>query len=280
MTSVPHSGAKSVTPGGSVAGGAGHASARVSASALYRTSALLASRDDVAFRSGFGRHLWGWYVEPHPDGGIIVVATDGKAIGILRDVGGYASAGCYIYATDGLKAAVAPPKPLVGFNEGDTVEVPPRLIETPGMVYATEAGVFVQHSGSYEDDDNQFSLYCEMAEHGSIWSGGYRLIAETMTWRQIPDAFTTPQPGIVYLDPELLARFSRVRGSGWFLYTQADKGGVYRVAHPAEPDFVGFIMPCRTDGAPAPSDPDWFAKATAGETRNAEPIHRRDGDEG
>lgn len=270
MTSVPHSGAKSVTPGSSVAGGAGHASARVSASALYRTSALLASRDDVAFRSGFGRHLWGWYVEPHPDGGIIVVATDGKAIGILRDVGGYASAGCYIYATDGLKAAVAPPKPLVGFNEGDTVEVPPRLIETPGMVYATEAGVFVQHSGSYEDDDNKFSLYCEMAEHGSIWSGGYRLINETMTWRQIPDAFTTPQPGIVYLDPELLARFSRVRGSGWFLYTQADKGGVYRVAHPAEPDFVGFIMPCRTDGAPAPSDPDWFAKATAGETRNAE----------
>ncbi|MNS95524.1 hypothetical protein D3C72_1297910 [compost metagenome] len=192
---------------------------------------------------------------------MIVVATDGRAIGILLDVSGYAATGCYLYATDGLKAAVAPPKPLVGFNEGDMVEVPPRLIETPGMVYATEAGVFVQHSDSYEDEDNQFSLYAEMVEYGPVWSGGYRLIAETMDWHRIPDSFTKPQPGIAYLDPALFGRFSRVQPSGWFLYTQADQAGVYRVAHPAEPDFVGFIMPCRTSGAPASADPDWFTQA-------------------
>lgn len=245
-------------------------SVRVSAKALYRMSALLAERDECACRTGFGRHIWGWYIEPHPQGGVIVVATDGRAIGILLDVSGYATKGCYLYATSGLKAAVAPPKPLVGFNEGDVVEVPPRLIETPGMVFATEAGVFVQHSDSYEVEDNQFSLYAEIAEHGSIWSGGYRLIAETMDWRRIPDSFTKPQPGIAYLDPSLLARFSRVQPSGWFLYTQADQAGVYRVAHPAEPDFAGFIMPCRTSGAPASVDPDWFTQARQASRRGGE----------
>lgn len=236
-------------------------SARVSASILHRLSGLLADRDDCACRTGFGRHMWGWYVEPHPDGGVIVVATDGRAIGVMIDRSGHASAGCFIYATDGLKAAVAPPKPLIGFNEGDSWPVDPRAIEVPGEVYATTAGVFVQHSGDYEVEDNQFSLYAEMAEFGSVWAGGYRLIAETMDWRRIPNAFTAPEPSFAYLDPSLLARFSRVRDQGWFVYTQADRDGVYRVAHPLEPGFVGFIMPCRTDSVPQPTDPDWFQAA-------------------
>lgn len=242
-------------------------SVRVSASVLHRLSALLAQRDDCALRSGFGRHMWGWYVEPHREGGVIVVATDGHALGVMIDRSGHASSGCFIYATDGLKAAVAPPKPLIAFGEGDSWPIDPRDIEVPGEVYATSVGVFVQHSGDYEDEDNQFSLYAEMAEHGSVWSGGYRLIAEPMNWRRIPDAFTAPEPSTVYLDPSLLARFSRVRGQGWFVYTQADRDAVYRVSHPLEPGFVGFIMPCRTDSVPAPAYPDWFqASIRGGET--------------
>ena len=238
-------------------------SVRVAADVLHRTAGLLANRDECALRMGFGRHIWGWYVEPHPDGGVIVVATDGRAIGIMLDKAGYANAGCYLYATDGLKAAITPPKPLIGFCEGDMVEVDPREIEVPGDVYATEAGVFIQHKGDYEDADQQFSLYHEMAEYGSVWAGGYRLIAETMDWRRIPDSFTTPSPSLVYLDPALLASFARVKENGWFVHTQADASGVYRVSHPFVTDFVGFIMPCRRDGDAKPIDPDWFTKARA-----------------
>jgi len=208
--------------------------------------------------------MWGWYVEPHPEGGVIVVATDGRAIGVMIDRSGHASTGCFIYATDGLKAAVAPPKPLIAFGEGDAWPIDPRDIEVPGDVIATSVGVFVQHKGDYEDEDNQFSLYTEMAEYGSIWSGGYRLIAETMNWRRIPDAFGKPEPSTVYLDPSLLVRFSRVRDQGWFVYTQADRDAVYRVSHPLEPDFVGFIMPCRTESVPAPAYPDWFQASSRG----------------
>lgn len=248
----------------------------VPASALWRTAPLLAARDDVVWRSGFGRHLWGWYIEPHPDGGVIVVATDGKIIGILREPEGRADRGCFILASDGLLKAVAPPAPITGYMEGDTVEVPARSIEVPGLVFASTVGCFIQHSGDYPADDaddqtNAFNLYAEMAEYGNTWAGGYRLIESGHGWRKIVEAFVQPEVATPYLDPALLAAFSRVQTGGWIIYTQADREAVYQVRHPAAADFVGYIMPCRWPSTPPAGLPDWLnaIKATTPASESA-----------
>lgn len=238
----------------------------VSANALWRTAPLLASRDDTVFRQGWGRHLWGWYVEPHPDKGVLVIATDGRALGILHDPEGSTKEGCFIYATEGLLRGIAPPKKLTAYSEGDSWEVEPRAIEIPGKVLATSVGVFVMHSGEYSDGpdsdgENDFNLYQEQAEFGSTWAGGYRLIASPHGWRRVVDHFKRAKPVTPYLDPALLANFSRIHDGGWFIQTQEDEEGPYQVWAPEATDFAGYIMPCRIGARPGDARPEWLEKS-------------------
>jgi len=81
---------------------------RITAKKLAATE-LFRSREETRY------YLNGVYVEPHADGGVILVATDGHKMAVVRDVDGFANAPCICTAPAALvTACVKNPKAVTG----------------------------------------------------------------------------------------------------------------------------------------------------------------------
>jgi hypothetical protein len=76
-----------------------------------------AAKNDVRF------YLEGVYIAPHPQGGVLIVATDGHCMGLMHDPDGFANAPIILRSPDGdfLKALKARDmKPYTGSRESKT----------------------------------------------------------------------------------------------------------------------------------------------------------------
>ena len=115
----------------------------VQASTLYRLMPLLSSRDECCGHVGPRGAIWGWRIEPAPEGGVLAIATNGIAIGVIHDPQGRAHEPVTILASPGLRGAVCPPPPREIYYVGDHdfMELPDAF--QPGTVYATAGGVYM-----------------------------------------------------------------------------------------------------------------------------------------
>lgn len=238
----------------------------VSASALSRLLPLLADRCEVEREKSPMNWFWGWHITPHPERGIIVAATDGRAMGLFYDANGHATEPCFLLPDEGLIHALNPPEPRTVYDCGATwsLDVEKRLL--PGMVHISTAGLFILHQGSYKPKRNRFNLYEAVAGDDS----GYQLKPSPPFWHQVVSTFA-PHPGpIPPFNAELLGSMGWASDQPYRLLEAQDaEDKAIRVTCLHEPAFIGFIMPVRDSvwnpahhGAATRS---WLAPAVAAE---------------
>lgn len=242
--------------------------ARVSASVLHRLAPFLAKHEECFFRRHGGQNLWGWRVEPCVQGGVIVIATNGVVIGVMRDREGAASEPVTIMASKGLLKAVKPPKKVRVFYPGDWDEVDLPADFQPGDVVAMAMFVAVYDQGidKREPDEpggEHYSLYTESAEDGKVYAGGYRLESGFVPWRAAIERWVEDdvQPCHSRMNPGQFNAFRRIGKGVLDLFAPADELKPVLVTSIDEPDFVGAIMRGDPSKRPArpPVLPDWLA---------------------
>lgn len=243
----------------------------VTASVLHRLTPLLAKRSN-SFLGG-GRHLWGWRVEPCAEGGVLVIATNGTAAGVIHDPEGRATKPATILATKGLRKAVAPPPLRRVFYPGDYDDIALPDDFQPGNVYAHSLFVCIYDKASAaasedaDPGDEHYSLYTESAEEGSIWSGGYRLVPEYVDWRRMFNGWTcgATTPSNQRLSADLFAAFRNISREPLDLAMPESENSPVMIRCKAQPDFVGMIMRGRMSlDPPEPAAvPSWMAPFSA-----------------
>ncbi len=247
-------------------------SARVSAAVLHKLAPFLAKRDECLFRRFGGQNLWGWRVEPCAEGGVIVVATNGAVVGVLRDREGAASEPVTIMASKGLLRAIRPPKKVrVSYpGDWDDIDLPDDFQPGDVTAMAIFAAVYDKGIDKREADEaggEHYSLYTESAEDGSIHAGGYRLEREYVPWRAAIERWVEDdvQPCHSRMNPAQFNAFRRIGAGVLDMFAPADELKPVLVTSVDEPDFVGAIM--RGDKAKRPAAPPalpaWIAEVSA-----------------
>lgn len=243
--------------------------AKVTASALHRLLPLLADRGDSIERGGGGQYLWGWRIEPSADGGVLVIATNGAAMGVIHDPKGRTSGPVTILASDGLRAAVTPPPLRPAYYVGDYDEIPLPDQFQPGAVFASGVGAFMssladEAAGAEADEDSPM-LFHEMAEFGNVWSGGYRLVESYVDWRRALAAWSISDttPSHQRISPSVFRGFCNISPGTLEVSMPEDLDKPVLVQAQEHPDFVGILMRGRmaVHPPPYPSLPDWLAPA-------------------
>lgn len=243
---------------------------RVSARVLHKLAPFLAKRDECLFSRYGGQNLWGWRVEPCADGGVLVIATDGIVLGVMRDPTGHANQAATIMASPGLLAAVRPPNKVRVYYPGDWDEIDLPDQFQPGDVVAMSMFVAVYDQGidkreADEEGGEHYSLYTESAEDGKIYAGGYRLEREYVRWRAALERWQTDeaQPTHQRLNPRAFNAFRRIGVGVLDMYGHSDDERPVLVTSVDEPNFVGAIMRGDKTKRPAapPALPEWLANA-------------------
>ena len=266
MTSVPHSGAKSVTPGGSVAGGAvltyaigdvhGCADLLVKAFDLIAEDAGERRADIVCLGDYVDRGPDSMAVVqmlmkgPHREGDTLVCLKGNHEDLMVNAIGGDdAAESCWI-GNGGRQTVISycghiPPEHVVWMASL------PVMHEDHNRVYV-HAGLMP----GMEIGENEPEVCMWIRDRFLREKGGW---AKHIVHGHTPQWDGKPDPA----EPELLAHRTN-------LDTAAFHTGVLT---------VGVFDP-EQSGGPIRTLRAAITKATAGETRDAEPIHRRDGDEG
>lgn len=179
-------------------------------------------------------YLNGVYVEPHPEGGVILVATNGHSLGIWHDASGEVGRPIIINVTKPLLAACA------GGKEIDNR----RLVDKNGrltVVDKTNAEIYIQ------------------GEHGKKFGAEqYEIEGNFPDWRKVVPAI---EPGRTQLfnvfQPQYLRQASEaVRtacghdnwGAALTLRQPApDKGIIVQSSNPEATGFIAVIMPMRDE---------------------------------
>ncbi len=195
--------------------------------------------------SGDGRYyLTGFNVQPHPQGGVTLVATDGHTMGVFHESEGQVEAGGDIWALSKETLKACKPKArddlarwlvILPRTEGVTHDVTVVFAdsaETAEYVSASGAADLILHQSMVAPIDGEFPDY----------------------ERVVPtDAFDTPKAPGAY-NGEYLAKFTRVAGydfEGGDLH-KAIRLHAADVTKPAvalthRADFFGVIMPVKAE---------------------------------
>jgi DNA polymerase-3 subunit beta len=177
-------------------------------------------------------YLNGMFVTPHPDGGVILTATDGHTAVLIHDAEGETN-GDYIFAPS--KALIAASKKRVG------------MVGRPEAVELIGESAYVRLFKNDLAYDPTISAQDAHVEHCPTIDGKFPDMR-----RVIPTG--TPEPSLITLNPEYMARIAKVGkalrlkffGASFFTYG-ADKCTAVRLASLPEALFV--IMSMRGDDA-------------------------------
>lgn len=212
-------------------------------------------------------NLHGIRVEPCPAGGVLLIATDGRALAIARSDGMVKGGPKTVYLPSSLIAACAPPKirKMVGEGCEWTPNAPKWMI--PGKVSLSECHCMVMHQAAKAEG----SLYCDIANaHSPARDDDYRLLGDDYPdWRRVIPAELQPIRQPLPLNPEYLSLLSEVNKIGSDL---SGIGGVQIVGqgagvdtwggpivfrHQSHADFLACIMPMR-DSDVNTGLPEWL----------------------
>jgi hypothetical protein len=234
-------------------------SARFSAKYLHALCAILdAAQDRAAFSSA------GLYIEPAQPG-VLIVATTGTVIAVLRDLEGHANKPFKVNLPKFFRERCAPAKPVAMFDQGWNLEFDPPEWMQPGEVYLTGicALLFSQmNHPSIEGEDDSPCMANVLIETGNtIRATDYRIDEDkTIAWREAI-AGDDAETGALFVDPSLYALFTPIAelGGGDAFFVLKTRGD--RLKRPLLvqlhklPNFVGAIMELRP--FPLFDMPDW-----------------------
>lgn len=247
-------------------------SAMVSADLFHALAPLRGTRDKPDKALNLNRHLHCYRIEPRPNGdGVIVIVSDGYAVGVGYDRGGYCTAPMTVYLPPDAVAACAkttPPELCVeDFGPVRRGILPGWAL--PGSVYLSHDLVQVSNAST----KRPASLY--------RWTPGDEspeIIPPVFYGDQYVDwRRCLPGDGVSYtgaswgVNPRILARFSRIvdpDSEGIHLYTPSDPAAPAIIRPTSNREFFGLIMGIRPSG-PGPTIPTWATEtapaATGGE---------------
>lgn len=191
----------------------------------------------------------GLIVEPDPDGGVFLIATDGSVLAVIRDRTGRVSRRLRLTIDDATFAAARPPSPVRMWSEGETCEIDLPEWAQPDQVMAWGLSCMVFPAMHLPGDDPLHSpiLGHSPAEEGNVYRGGYRMHADPVDipWRRTVSRAHTPGDGRVHLAPTVVALFAGIQDA-YDTPLQFDIGtsdGAIVVSAPGHPDFIGAMMP-------------------------------------
>lgn len=214
----------------------------------------------------------GLLIEPAPDGGVLLIATDGGALAVIHDATGHASQPFRALLPRRFRQRCAPAKPLEIFDEGeDTIELPEWA--QPGDVYLLEICAVLFPQMNHPDISDAFdgpALANVRAADGGAWKAEeYRLDdCDLLDWRR---PFSEKRADIVphaYLSPSLFSVFHPFRELGAREHNGLQPSlalkfgdGVSPAIVKVEglPNFIGAIMPLRAFDVP-PGLPDFIRR--------------------
>lgn len=234
--------------------------------ASFSTNSLLAitpfrRMDDF----GWGRNLHAIRIEPCPEGGILLIATDGTAMGVALDPKGNCTAPMTVYLPADMVDACKPPESPTLWVEGDTYspKLPAWMIPTD--VVLTDFGCMVCH-GSKKTEG---VLHQRTADLGNIHrESDYRLIGDKFPdWRKAVPASSGREIRNLAFNPDMVAKFqaaSRISSDctgpdGLMMYGQEDEKGPVVVRCRTYPNFWGMFMPVRRQEPVNDAIPSWLA---------------------
>lgn len=217
---------------------------------------------------GWTRNLHAVRVEPCTSGGVLLIATNGHAMGVAHDPEGGCSAPMTVYLPPAMLKACEPPAPLELFVEGDSYfpKMPGWMI--PKTAFLSDAGCFICHSSS----KTQGVLYQCIADSGNVHrESDYRLLGDKFpAWRKvIPEKAARMRRNMPF-NPEVVAKFqaaSRIIADasgpdGLVMYGQDSEEGPVIVRCRTSPNFWGCFMPMRASQAsPNEAFPAWLTAA-------------------
>lgn len=241
--------------------------ARFKAKYLHALRLILDEAEEGSLMRGVGL-----LIEPALDGGVLLIATDGRALAVIHDATGHASRPFRALLPKRFRERCAPAKPLEVFLEGeDAIELPEWA--QPGDVHLFDicAVLFPQmNHPDIGDDFDAPALANVRAAGGETWRReDYRLDDRPLLdWRKPFSESTTDTVPHAHLSPSLFAVFHPFRELGanehhGFLPGLALKFGEGTapaiVKIEALPNFIGAITPLRAFDVP-PGLPDFIRR--------------------
>lgn len=205
-------------------------------------------------------------IEPHPDGGAMITATDGRVMGTVHDASARASGAATVQIPEALVAACRRPR-FALWAEGEELPMQPPSWMIPDTVMFSDAGAFVCSC----DEQAEGVLYSVIAEVGRTYrDDDYRVLDDWQypAWASVYEQNAPTASGPININPALLARFSAAGGVdhngepedrrqdyGLTIHQLADR---LLVRSAAMPEFVGSIMLMRAPNNELRAIPDWL----------------------
>jgi len=224
-------------------------------------------------------HLLGYRVEPHPDGGVLVIACNGESLAAIYDKAGRATRSASFLLPDGVVDAcrMPVPPPLYG-AAGEEISVQGLEIPAwmrPGLLHLTDEGASV---ASQDEKAPGVLAWWEAtaANEEIIFGEDFRLVREPwVDWRSTfkdaaqfegsEDAFT--------LDPTLMELFrgisgydDPIAGARGLVFQREKKTGLVLIRSLYLPEFFGALLPIPVEGDKSDlrrpvQTPDWLRSA-------------------
>jgi hypothetical protein len=226
-------------------------------------------------------HLLGYRVEPHPGGGVLLIACNGESLAVVHDRQGRATRACSFLLPDGVVDACRMPvsPPLYG-AEGEEVaghglELPGWM--KPGLLHLTEEGASV--ASQDEKAPGVLAWWEATAQNEEILIGDdFRLVPEPwVDWRTTFKDLGSFEPSeeSFALDPTLM---ELLRGVGGYddpmsrerglVFHRERKTGLVLLRSLYLPEFFGALLPLPAGGDKGDQHrplaaPDWLKTAVS-----------------
>lgn len=210
----------------------------------------------------------GLLIEPHPEGGVLVIATNGSVLAALHDPDGFANTPFRALLPPAFRAACAPPPGITKYSQGESWVEPLPEWAQPSDVHILPIAVYLSPQMDHPNDEDTDGpmLAHALIETGNRWRiKDYRIDeSPLLDWRKV---FSTPvqgPPEHISLNPRLMGMFDPLTelpghegGSLRLSFTGAETPVIVSISN--LPNFIGVIMPQRqTEFPPLPV---WAATA-------------------
>ena len=220
----------------------------------------------ASFDEGFVRfNIHGVLIEPHPAGGVLLIATDGHVMGVLYDRTGHATGPMTVQLPDALIDACKPPKLRALWQEGEEVTPDPPAWMEPDKVFLTTVGCFVAPL----DKNAPGMLYSQGAETSNVYRpDDFRLLVGTkrksLDWRMIIPAGPLSLETPLNFDPIILSKFQAVSelcgdNPGLVIFGSPDPEKAIVIRCREFPDFWGCAMAMRPPHDAPDAFPSWLS---------------------
>lgn len=202
-------------------------------------------------------YLNGVYVEPHPDGGVIMIATDGHKLGAVLDPDGYADAPSICYAPAALVSACGKRPKSIEKNPGD--------LHFLGNTAFLTAKAFRAKDGEDEPDPRDIGRFHIWTGYAPAIDGAYpdyrRVLPTGESVKQMDFSGGAPWFSVNgdYVKPfaDAVKLIMDVKFTPGLTFVVTDRASPIGIHSESVPSFFGVLMPLRAHSS-RPEIPAWI----------------------